>query len=154
MKKIFILAFIFILGIGVNAQTDSTKIESLTKEVIYKDVKDVIKSLAETLKVGTEHVYGVLVKQQVVHSITRILVYIVIGFFIFLLFFNADKLLKKVGDDKMSSEQDATMGWLMIPGVLLSICLVIYFFFTIDSTVTGFINPEYGAIEKIVEMLK
>lgn len=58
---------------------------SLFKSV-YGDLKNGIVAFAEVLKVGVEHVYIMLVKQQVVKSITALLIAIVLCVAIYILF--------------------------------------------------------------------
>jgi len=143
MKKIIILLICGLISISLHAQKqDSSKVDF--KEVVYKDVKDVLKQLGETLKVGTEHVYEVLVRQQLVKSITYIILYIVA--IISIIFFK--DLIKKLVE-----QDDDYAPWYIALGFYTLLC-VFMFFATVDSTVTGFINPEYGAIEKIIELLK
>lgn len=150
MKKLIILVLFAFVSSFVMAQDDTTKQE--LSHTIYKDVKGVIKDLADALKVGTEHVYEVLVKQQLVDSITYLLLYGVFLFFIIWLTRNGNVLEKKGGH--RTREEDDLMQWFYVPAVILSILLAVFFLFTISTVVTGFINPEYGAITKIIEMLK
>lgn len=150
MKK-FILLTILMLGFLTNVQAQES---DTLKTTIYKDVKSAITQLADALKVGAEHVYGVLVTQQVVESITTVIVYIICLSFSIFLFWNGSRLLKLQEERGKSDINDDTIGWNFIPGVLLSFCLLIYFFFTINSTVTGFVNPEYGAIQEIMNLIR
>lgn len=130
--------------------SDSTAVTSLTKEKIYEDAKSALKQLASALEVGAEHVYEVLVRQQVVYSIVHITLYVFISIAIFILFYQGNNLIKI----NKSNNHDDAIGWLMIPGGILSIALIIYFFCTISTTVTGFVNPEYGAIKEVMEIIK
>ena len=148
MKKLIILSILTIMSIDTYAIQDSVKQDF--KTVVYKDVKDVIKSLAETLKVGTEHVYGVLVKQSVVDSI----VWLILGIMSAILLYFSVRIIKSLTweNDSEGAEIPLFVLSLLIGGV--GLCLLIGTTLNIDTIVTGFVNPEYLAIEKIVSMLK
>lgn len=149
--KSFIISIIFLFICSFsNAQTDSTA-QSLP-HVIYKDVKDVVKSLAETLKVGTEHVYGVLIKQQIVNSVTYIIL-LFIGAFLLSFAFKQFQLIEI---NSYGDLEDKSIPRLIyaIAGVIIGGITFIFPLCNLDVIVTGFINPEYGAIKTIIEMLK
>jgi len=101
MKKVIFLLLAFItLNSNANTVTtlldktseivDSTKKtvkESITSvdtssnfKMLYQDVKEGLSGLATGLKVGVEHVYIVLVKQQIVNSITWVIIYLLFIF--------------------------------------------------------------------------
>lgn len=145
---IILLLFSFTTTLSV-AQTDSTSQE--LKSVIYNDVKVAIESIAAALKVGSEHVYAVLVKQQIVNSITFIMVYLVGIFVVLFMFKQASKLPPY--DDRSDREDELHTTFIII-GSILGVIVIFFFICTISMTVTGFVNPEYGAIEKIMELLK
>lgn len=129
---------------------------------LYSDAKKVIGELAAALKVGAEHVYIVLVKQQVVHSITNLIGYIACGLGIFFLFRAMDRGLKRIRkmNETISYKYDkkdiSSDTWAFIGcfgGIILSIVTTVFFFGTIQETVTGFVNPEYGAITHIIDLI-
>lgn len=108
---------------------------------IYNDAKAGIQGLASALKVGAEHVYLVLVKQQLVYSIcwliSWILIIIVLTYFI--------KFAKHVW------KEDDEGG--LVVSFVIGICLIVWLSINlchIDNMVTGFVNPEYGAIMEIM----
>lgn len=146
MKKFFAM-FLLMFTITVAQANDSTAVVTteLTKETVYNDVKDVIKSLAENLKVGTEHVYGILVKQQLVRSIT----WLIIITFMTLGSIWGYKAANKLHDKDEEAAVPAFIFW----GVGTAVCLVVAIIH-LDVVVTGIINPEYGAITKIVSMIR
>jgi len=107
--------------------------------------------------VGTEHVYGVLVKQQIANSITNLVVYFLVFLSIYfsLRFYKKVEFVKK--DYSYSSDIKDGHEMYFISSIALIVIFgigVIFFMFTIHDTISGLINPEYGAIEKIVSMLK
>lgn len=117
---------------------------SLYKQV-YGDFKTALVGIADALKVGVEHVYIVLVKQQLVKSIVGVLSIIT---FIVLIGFSI-KPFTKWGDNHNKSSDGASwavliMGYIVI-GIIFLICI------DLTEIVTGFVNPEYGAMKEIME---
>lgn len=126
---------------GVN-QVDTS---SLFREM-YGDIRYAIGALASSLKVGSEHVYKVLVKQQVANSIVWLILWVLDLICIYL----SIKLLTSVKDWTDPSAR-AIAG---IMGSIGSGCLLIACFAHIPTIVTGFVNPEYGAMQDIINMVK
>jgi len=142
MKK-FILFLLFSIALSGYAQ-DSTLVTNTDAEKLIDKysakIEATIISLAENLKKPAEHVYSVLIKQQVVQSWTWLIVLIIM--FIFLIFLWGMWYL-----DSYKSE------WWAIPAILT----LIYFIIvptTIDVITTGFLNPEYGALMEIGNFMK
>jgi len=145
----------------VSNAIDSTKIAfksgigivdtSSNFKMVYTDIKDGITALALGLKVGSEHVYMVLVKQQIVYAI----VYLIIGLFALFLIVNWINGYKDTKQEWGDFDYGPTgLGiiktiQIAIAGVMLGV-----FLFHIDSIVMGFVNPEYGAIETIIHIVK
>jgi len=117
---------------------------------IYTDVTSGITALASGLKVGAEHVYGVLVKQQIVVAITDTIWILIWITCIAVCWSN----LKK-GNIDNDGEPDGR-AWLGIAFGIVSIVLLIIIALTgmIPEAVMGYCNPEYGAIEQIIKMVK
>ena len=144
MKKLFLLLFLaFTFTMSANAQVsdviDTVKAEiesgvgyvdtSSTFKQVYSDVKQGLVGLAAGLKVGVEHVYKVLVKQQVVLAISWLLYLISLIPIGFILYKGGVKIYAYCDDDN-------PMG-----------------LFHMDIIVTGFVNPEYGAIKEIINLI-
>lgn len=170
MKPLFNLLSIVILGIIMLvantesyslSSTDTTSTVSVYDDVktvggtLYNDAKDAIKQLANALSVGAEHVYTVLVKQQLVHSIVNLLI-AVLGLIIWYIVYR----LMRYG---LSESENAGYSiFLERPAILAVTKLVAFFAFLLTigvicelpQTVTGFINPEYGAMKDIVQMIE
>lgn len=165
MKKYLFILFSFI-AINLNSQNtlqnvaktvsnvvDSTKIATLTAinttdtssnfKMIYQDVKEGLTGLAQGLKVGAEHVYIVLVKQQIVNSITWTIIYLIT----ILLWYLLIKNWTTVGEN---SDYISNIFGCVFGGILTILMLV----FTLNSTVMGYINPEYGAIKDIINFVQ
>jgi hypothetical protein len=113
-------------------------------------------ALASSLKVGAEHVYEVLVRQQIVYAIV-FLSLTIIGFILIL------NWIKKYKDDKEkwwdscshNGKGDVTgLGGLRSIQIFVALVMIGIGIGTINSIMTGFINPEYGAIQDVIEMVK
>ena len=172
MKKvIFLIAMVFGLmfqskATDLSAIADSTKQfvmemkdsavasvkqfdTSSTFKTMYSDFKQGIVALASSLKVGAEHVYGVLVRQQIVYGI----VYLII-FLMGVLLIN-NWIRKYKSDEKWSDGDEPTgLGVIRIFQVIVAFALLLIGIVNIDVIMTGFINPEYGAIKDVIEMVK
>ena len=153
MKKILTVLSIVIFSTICYSQTDSTSyvtdsnVEKLVDKYSAK-IEATIVSLAEQLKQPAEHVYKIMVKQQVVNSITWIIIGLLCISTVFTIKFWLNRIEKEIGD---------ATGWIMgliflciIPLILGILVLVIQS----GTIVTGFINPEYGAIQDIINLIK
>ena len=112
---------------------------------VYGDLKAGIATIASGLGVAAKELFEVLCVQQVVKSITNI------SFMIFAILFGiwAYRLGRKInwGGDEISFRGVACT-------VMGGICLFfsIWTFVNSKETITGFVNPKYGAIKDVVEM--
>ncbi|MGN9867353.1 hypothetical protein [Bacillus swezeyi] len=111
-----------------------------------------IDKLAAKLGVAAEHVYGVLVKQQIVNGVIGVVSTIVI---LALLGIALLKLIRKgIEHQKTLSSFDTSP--YMIVAVLVGIALalvVIVSFFVIPIGINQIINPEYYAIKEILDTI-
>ncbi len=162
MKKLILLTITALTINVVSASTltelkntaDSTLKSIDTSSVtnkIYNDVKSGIVGLASGLKVGAEHVYMVLVKQQVVNSIIYC-VFFLLGLILIANFINRYK-----SDEKWvtaSREDPSFLGVIRGAQVIVGSVLFIVGLFNIDIMITGVVNPEYGAIKEILTFIK
>lgn len=128
---------------GVNAVDTSGNFK-----MIYTDIKTGISALAGGLKVGAEHVYEVLVRQQLVNAIVSLIVFVASVIFLRATIKYAMKAIEKEED---GSDGEAAM---VVFGNLLSVLMFLVAVCHIDTIVTGFVNPEYGAIETIIDIVK
>lgn len=115
---------------------------------IYGDVKSGIQGLAQGLKVGAVHVYEVLVKQQIVNSI----VWILIGLLPMIIFIVFGKSMWKWAD-RNNNESDGFSWAITIIFYMMTIIPSIVVMFHMTTIVTGFVNPEYGAIQEILNFV-
>lgn len=141
---------------------------SLTFSKVYTDVKTGIAALASSLKVGAEHVYYILVKQQVVHAFTHIAVIIILLIASIIGYREARKAYKghrelgiqSIGQDNMrnwstdSSSKGVLAVALTILTIFIAFCCIIETSMNLDTIMMGLINPEYGAIKDIISIVK
>lgn len=142
----------FLCSIGTTqAVTDTAKqkTETFSKE-IYKDVKSVIASLSSSLKVGAEHVYGVLVKQQIVKSWIHTSC-VILGFIMLIL---GLKAYKNDDEDWIADGEPTLLAVIRIIQLIMGFVFLMIGLINIDIIITGFVNPEFGAIEHILNLVK
>ncbi len=172
MRKIISFLSILFVFCVFNAKADTTSTElanipdtsKVTFSRVYNDVKAGMKGLGEALKVGAEHVYVVLVKQQVVKAIQ----YIIFGIIGLIFLLISLYVMKKArwGDNtyyfpeqwKSKEEWQANQFnkysvYTIITGLITSIFLM-NFIINLDTVVMGLYNPEYGAIKDILNFVK
>jgi hypothetical protein len=170
MKKFLVLFFLFTITVVAFAQdtpvqppdnqevtastvyTDAKDAVSTIHEdgkavvgTLYQDVKGALQQLAGPLKVGAEHVYTILVKQQVVRATTWLCVDVLLLLLTSTFVYFSFKEIKK-----NPSSDDS---WFALP-LLLFTGAFITTLFTINIIVSGFVNPEYGAIQDILDVIR
>jgi low temperature requirement protein LtrA len=106
-----------------------------------------IEDMAMKLGTTVEHLWGVLVSQAVVSSVTRLGIFFILGFVCYLLFKHlfVRHTLKDYDDDEKMTLIAIRIGFgVAVIGVFVAAILII------PTIVTGFVNPEYWALERIV----
>lgn len=133
-------------------------------EVIYGDIKQYIEELANSLGVAAEHVYELLVRQQVISGIVGITVgglILIAGLAI--IFFTIVAMIKaewvggtysKTPSNKYASYLELGDGFVFQLVVALSIVAVIICTFVVSGSIMQLINPEYYAIREIMDVFK
>ena len=116
-----------------------------------KELQEVLKVLADQFGTTVSHVWEILVKQQMVDSITTIAMIVAMAIICIL------SIIVLVRAKKYSDEKnDYDSGSVIISGAIAIITgalLVLIVPFCLDNIVTGFVNPEYGALMDILEKL-
>lgn len=136
----------------MNAQ-DST---SVTFSNVYNDFKDALNGIADSLKVGAEHVYEVLVRQQLINAISMTIFYVVgiavcVASWVIVI-----KFLKRKNDEEKNLSHYKRGDWgvmYLIPSVFTILFLFI-FAVSLKTTIMGFLNPEYGAMMEIKSFIR
>lgn len=174
MKKILLLAIVMTTALLSYSQdsllsqlSDTSK---LTVFKVYNDVKAGISGLAAGLKVGATHVYEVLIKQQTVISITYLLLIILL----FICTFIGYKVTKStyLGHRKLCEITSENKGYKdafydldespkgplsVVLSILTAGCFItgiVTLSVNFNTIVTGFINPEYGAMKDIINFIR
>lgn len=163
MKRfILIISIIFISLSGFSQEVVSKDSTNILSEKIYNDVKQAIVGASQALKVGAENVYEIVKAQQAVNSIINLCV-IVCGVLLTLLIFRYLKSTIKVVTKK--DEKGKAIDWYynkdsetwafahVLGGTMLAV-IVVFTMVTIKNTITGFLNPDFGVINYLLEFIK
>lgn len=121
-------------------------------EKISGNVWVALEELAKVLKVPAQHIYSVIIKQQTVKAITELLRWCIIPLLVSLLSFHYTvKKWKFFSREEMreSAGFSIALGGIMI---LLPMCFLL-FGCDWNMIITGLINPEFGALSDITEMV-
>lgn len=168
MKKIYyLLLALFVLTPQLSAAPKELIKEQVTFSKVYEDgvtaistvyndgktavselapeIKTAIIAIAQSLGVAVEHVYTVLVKKFVVDGVTQLIPFL-IGFILLVLgWIKLDKYIK----------QTPAINWhILYPAILLIVGIVCLTTVNYQTMFMGLINPEYGAINYILEYSK
>lgn len=175
-------------GVNANKVIDNTSkaVEKVYSDgtnavsTVYNDVKSLtpkveaaLKSIGTDLKVGTNAVWNILVKQQLVWS-WCFLILTLTSITNWFLFYKAnigpksteliDITVKHYNDDKYGDRKikdeslekkyisKNPMDAVMIIHLFICITLSIFSFINFQAMLTGFINPEFGAMKTIAEI--
>ena len=144
MKRIIVLLIAISFGLHSMAQDTLPHKDSLTMLKVYGDIKAGVIGMAKALKAPVEHVYAIIVRQQLVNSITLIVVLLAgLGFLLFTY-------------KKISTVDELSEGQILITVVTgtAGFIMMLIGLFCIDDIITGFVNPEYGALKDIINFVK
>jgi hypothetical protein len=112
---------------------------------LYPDVKQAVISIANGIGVAAEHVYMVLVKKYVVLGVKELGIFIGAIILLLLGYFGWNKKTKG----------DVPITYKLIPQALfIFVGLVMLANVNYDDMLMGLINPEYGAINYILDFSK
>lgn len=114
-----------------------------------KEITPLLEKLAKQLGTTAEYLWAVLVRQAPIASCIDILQYIILGVVTYF-FVRSTKKFWTIGE---SEHWDGC--WLLVPGIIGVFLLILWVvvFFVIQNTITGFVNPEYWALKKILELI-
>jgi len=130
----------------------------LNWNTVYADTKEALKGIGAALKVGSEHVYAIVVKQQVTESIIYLITDIILLLmaYIFWRLFLKDYRRFSIREDPWYTDEIADHTTTILYLLLGLVCIagaIIVLLGTLRSIVIGFTNPEYGALKDIMEMI-
>ena len=116
-----------------------------------KELQEVLKVLADQFGTTVSHVWEILVKQQMVDSITTIAMIVAMAIICILSIIVLVRA-KKYSDEKNDYDSASVITSGVI-AIITGVLLVLIVPFCLDNIVTGFVNPEYGALMDILEKL-
>jgi cellobiose-specific phosphotransferase system component IIC len=124
---------------------------TITETVDYMTdkISPVLEKLADTLNTSVEFLWSVLVRQAMVSGIANIIIGSILIFCIYLLFTKGIRTLKMIFNKDSEVGVIATVVFSMV-AFIFSLIII----FNIKNTVTCLINPEYWALNEILEKLK
>ena len=170
MKKIVFFISLIIITMAVSAQTATPDQPiSETERIVDKYLdraEDAISALAEKLSVPAEHVYEVLLRQQMVEAVAITIVLVLMAISSYLLISIPYKDWRRVNiaynkKNDITRENynyyDLSDSWWVWPvgiGIVLGVITVIAILSAIGPVATGFINPEYGAVQEILKVIQ
>jgi len=149
-KAVLIITMIFFFAVTYSQESKDVPVTE-TERIIDKYIDktgEVIQNLASALKVPAEHVYSILVKQQVVVGIS-----ITIGFIMSIIFTIISWVIVKNKHD-FGEEwymQDTEGYWTVF--ILACLTLIAMTIALLIGGIPKLINPEYGAIQEILKAL-
>ena len=112
---------------------------------LYPDVKSAIVSIAQGIGVASEHVYKVLVKKYIVLGVKELLIF---ASFIIILLFGVVATYKYI-------KNNSVITWkLIFPIVMTCVGFIGLQSINYDDMLMGLINPEFGALNYILEYVK
>ena len=121
-----------------------------------KELQGILKVLADQFGTTVNHLWNVLVKQQMIDSITTISIIAIVGIICILSAIVFIWYTRKYANELVNSGESVL--WIpatisgtiaIVTGILFVIAIPIYF----GDIATGFINPDYGALMDILEKL-
>lgn len=115
------------------------------KTGLYPDIKTAISHIAEGIGVAAEHVYAVLVKKFLVDGVKELAVFILGIILLILSYCQWSKLIK---NEKRITYKSLIPGIFALTGIIAVSCV------DFNELFMGLINPEYGAINYILEYSK
>lgn len=165
MKKILsILAFLAILSPfkAVNSDTVYKDVKSLYKEdlksvvayaadkgeqgvtYLFTKADTILTKASEAFTKGSIHTYEVLKTQQIVKSYHHLFYFLLGIVMTFILY----RRIKAYINDNTSEN-----GGILVFTIIAYILLFMYNAMNFNEMLTGFINPEYGAIKEIIQFM-
>jgi hypothetical protein len=145
MKKLFIL-FSLVICISAYSVQDSAKyvtnsnVEKLADKYIDK-ISTSLATLAQGLKQPADHVYKILIRQEMVWGISS-LMFLIVSFTSMIFVF-------KIGN-KDDWDNIAIKAWCTISIMSFTVALIWF----LVSGMGSLFNPEYGAIQSIISVFK
>jgi uncharacterized membrane protein (DUF485 family) len=154
--KVIFVALIILMGVVgmIEAEAQEKDEENVNPNLEYvgnqieafgNKVELTIKELAQKLEAPASHIYGVLIKQQKVKSISMLIIILAVFAGLIVVAYRTLGLYRNYLEDDLIT-------WAIAFG-LITLALIVIISLTAEMVLTGFINPEYGAIRDIVNLI-
>jgi amino acid permease len=127
---------------NINPEAWSKAISSLGGQLV-----EALRPVAAKLGVAAEHLYGVLVKQALVDSISNIMGWGLFAGFVIYIGYRLRLYAEKNKGELSTTDQE---GWTAV-GWVVTTFGVIVMAITIGSNISGILNPEYFAIKELMD---
>ncbi len=130
-------------------KSDSTEV---LYERVYDDFTEALSAIGDSLAIGAEHVYAILVRQQIVNAYVWCFIFLISSIIMIICL---TILFNILGDSHGDPEPKSMPKFVasIIVGILNCIlfitCLV-----QMNIVFTGFFNPEYGAIKELMNLIR
>lgn len=167
MKKLLCLLLLFASLQAIAQPKDTVNtVSTQTSQIIDKvfdRTTEAIQQISSVLKVPAEHVYQVLIKQQRINAVCSLLVFIlaIITCYLFIISISKSHWGDSYNYDNSSPSSKYWIGYrynkyatfTMVYGIIFVISFI-YSAVSIEGIFTGLFNPEYGAIQNILSILR
>jgi uncharacterized protein YqhQ len=107
---------------------------------------EVLATMAEKMGVTVELLWGVLVQQALVDGIVTLIQYVVVVVWVVMFC----KITPRVAKDIKNYDKEDAWWWLIGVASVITVILSLAVFFSLPNTVASFVNPEYWALEYIL----
>ena len=114
-------------------------------ENLYPEVKSAVIAIAKAIGVAAEHLYSVLVKKYVVEGLVQLIPFLVGLALLIVGWIKLEKYIKT---------HDKIQWHILYPGLLAGAGIVFLCLVDYNTMFMGLINPEFGAINYILDFTK
>jgi len=114
-----------------------------------EELTGVLEQLAVKLGTTTEYLWSVLISQAKISAITD-LIYIVLNIIIGIMLY---KLHINLSKRDLYDEYEEPLIAVMVIGALVWCVIFLINFFSIGGIINGFFNPEYWALQKVLDVI-
>jgi hypothetical protein len=118
------------------------------EKIMNEQTEKLIRELAEKLGTTVDHLWGVLIRQAYINSLCDLVTLVLAGVLVFFLAIGQVKLREKYENSNYEEIY-------FISRIFLTIFIIIYIFalfYALTEIITGFINPEYWALHKLLDL--
>ncbi len=124
---------------------------------INEQINSVVNNLAEKLGVAVEYIFEILIKQARIDACVKILYFLICLILLVIgcrVAWHCYKQIRNIDINKISDETAGYLAALVAIGVLLILPGIFGGIEQLSNILTGFVNPEYKAIEMILDQIR